>query len=266
MSMETYKESKPFLIVPDSLNQAIQLAKIIASSDLAPKQYKNKWENCLIAMQMGAELGLSPLQSLQNIDVINGRPCVWGDAMLALVRSSPDFHSLNEWNEGSLEQGTYIAFCEAKNKTGEIVKQKFSYSDAKRACLLNKTGAWQQYPERMFQMRARGFACRDLFPHALKGLSSAEEVIDIPVTDYKIVNTKKSVQAPEKTVSYSQNEQYDEIKYIIETAEDIDDLQAAADLCKNIDEHKKPEIRALYKEKLNKLKESTLQYDHREEV
>jgi len=57
---------------------------------------------------------------------------------------------------------------------------QFSMADAARAGLKGKSGPWQQYPQRMLQMRARGFALRDAFPDVLRGLISAEVAMDIP--------------------------------------------------------------------------------------
>jgi hypothetical protein len=56
---------------------------------------------------------------------------------------------------------------------------KFSVADAKKASLWGKAGPWQSYPDRMLQMRARGFGLRDKFADALRGLSIAEEAMDI---------------------------------------------------------------------------------------
>ena len=53
-------------------------------------------------------------------------------------------------------------------------------ADAKRAGLAGKSGPWTQYPRRMLQMRARGFALRDAFPDLLRGLVTAEEAMDYP--------------------------------------------------------------------------------------
>src|SRR5580765_3673142 len=44
-------------------------------------------EVALIRLQAGMELGLSPIWSLTNIMVTNGRPSVWGDALLGIVRA-----------------------------------------------------------------------------------------------------------------------------------------------------------------------------------
>jgi len=74
-----------------------------------------------------------------------------------------------------------VAICEAKRKgypTATVVQ--FSVADAKRAGLWGKAGPWTQYPRRMLQLRARGFALRDGFPDVLKGLVTAEEAQDYP--------------------------------------------------------------------------------------
>ena len=82
--------SKPaaFDLSPQTFEQAITFSQYLAESDMVPKDFKGKAGNCLVAMQWGMEIGLKPLQSLQNIAVINGRPAIWGDALIAIVRSS----------------------------------------------------------------------------------------------------------------------------------------------------------------------------------
>jgi hypothetical protein len=52
--------------------------------------------------------------------------------------------------------------------------------DAKRAGLAGKSGPWSQYPARMLALRARGFALRNAFADALRGLVTAEEAQDYP--------------------------------------------------------------------------------------
>lgn len=162
---------------PTNLTEAIALSKLIAGSDLAPKDFKGKPANCLIAMQMGAEVGLAPMQSLQNIAVINGRPSLWGDAALGVVQVHPEYEWHKERIDGSGE--ARVAIFEIKRKGQEAYATKFSVADAKKASLWGKAGPWQSYPDRMLQMRARGFGLRDKFADALRGLSIAEEAMDI---------------------------------------------------------------------------------------
>ena len=120
------------------------------------------------------ELGLQPMQAMQSIAVINGRPSLWGDAMLALVKAHPAFEWIKEECDGN------VATCTIKRRGEPEVVQSFSLEEAKRAGLTGKQGPWTQYPKRMLQMRARGFALRDAFPDALRGVVSAEEARDTP--------------------------------------------------------------------------------------
>jgi hypothetical protein len=163
---------------PQNFGELVEFAKMAARSTLVPRDYLGKPENILLAIQMGSEIGLAPMQSLQNISVINGRPSVWGDAMLGLCRQSPACKDVVEHFEG--DGKTLTAVCVAKRAGAEPIERRFSMDDAERAGLASKAGTWQQYPRRMLQMRARGFALRDAFPDVLRGLISTEEAQDIP--------------------------------------------------------------------------------------
>ncbi len=168
-----------FSLTPQSLDEAMQYADIIAKSNVIPKDYKGNPGDVLVAMQWGLELGLPPLQALQNIAVINGRPAVWGDAMLAIVRS----HQSCEYVTEEFDEQSWTATCRAKRRGEPEQQRQFSYQDAQQAGLAGKQGPWQSYPKRMIQMRARAFALRDIFPDALRGIAVAEEAQDIPERD-----------------------------------------------------------------------------------
>lgn len=188
---------------PTNLTEAIEFSKMLATSSMVPKQYQNKAEDVLVACQWGYELGLAPMQALQNIAVINGRPSVYGDAAMALVQASPVCEDISETIEGD---GTAnpVAVCTAKRKGRAPVVAKFSVDDAKRAGLWGKQGPWTQYPKRMLQMRARGFALRDAFPDVLKGLITQEEACDIPADEVPTITVEpvktvvEAIEAPVK--------------------------------------------------------------------
>ena len=167
---------------PTTITEAIQFSEMLASSQMVPKQYQGKPQDIMVCVQWGMELGLAPLQALQNIAVINGKPSVYGDAAMALVQASPLCEGVEEFIEG---EGTTnpIAVCVAHRKGRKPVRSTFSVEDAKRAGLWGKQGPWQAYPKRMLAMRARGFALRDAFPDVLKGLITAEEAQDYPSED-----------------------------------------------------------------------------------
>jgi hypothetical protein len=96
------------------------------------------------------------------------------------VQSSPVCEYVREYTEG--EGDALVAVCEAKRRgypAPTVVR--FSVADAKKAGLWGKSGPWQQYPGRMMTLRARGFALRNAFADALRGLITAEEAQDYPV-------------------------------------------------------------------------------------
>lgn len=181
MNQELTKQENPsFNFEITSLDQAMQYAKLIADSDLAPKDYRGKPGNVLIAIQYGHEVGLKPLQAIQNIAVINGRPTIWGDAMIALVQNHPLCEYIKEYMKDQ------TAYCTVKRRGEDEYTYEFSKEDARLAGLLTKPGVWTQYPDRMLQMRARGFALRDKFSDVLKGIALREEV-----EDYQVIESKE---------------------------------------------------------------------------
>jgi hypothetical protein len=164
---------------PATITEAMEFSKMLADSTMVPRAYQGKPQDIMVCVQWGYEIGLAPMQALQNIAVINGKPSVYGDAAMALVQASAVCEDVQEYFEG---EGTPnpIAVCVAKRRGRKEVVAKFSVEDAKRAGLWGKQGPWQAYPKRMMQMRARGFALRDAFPDVLKGLITAEEAQDYP--------------------------------------------------------------------------------------
>lgn len=161
-------------LVPQNLEEAFRLAGAIAASGLAPRGL-DKPEQIMVAIMAGAELGLAPFQSLQSFAVVNGRPTLWGDGLVAVVRA----HGvrIKEWIDG--EGDAMVAHCEVtRPDTGETIPGEFSVADAKKAGLWGKPGPWQQYPRRMLKARARAFALRDGCADMLRGIQVREEVED----------------------------------------------------------------------------------------
>jgi len=161
-------------LTPQSIDEALKMAEMLSKSSMVPKDYINNPGNIIVAIQWGAEIGLPPLQAMQNLAVINGRPALWGDAVIALVRGSGLLEDIRE------EIHDTEATCTVKRKGEQPVTRIFSVEDAKRAGLYGKQGPWQQYPKRMLQMRARAWALRDVFPDVLRGVHVAEEAQDMP--------------------------------------------------------------------------------------
>jgi hypothetical protein len=169
----------------------MQLASKLASSDLIPKSFRGKPQDLFICWAMGYQVGLTPEQSQQCIAVINGKPAMWGDDMLALCMAHKDFDDIIE--TPIVKNDSIIGYtCIVKRKGKADKESIFTMDMAKKAGLLAKGGVWNQYPERMLKLRARGFCLRDAFPDALKGIKPREEVEDYIDADYTVSNQKGS--------------------------------------------------------------------------
>lgn len=161
-------------LIPQDIDQAFRIAQALAHSGMTPNGFKSP-ETCFVAIMAGAELGLPPFQSLQSFAIINNRPTLWGDALMAVVRTNG--FKVREWLEGAGDD--MEAFCEViRPDNGDVAEASFSVSDAKTAGLWKKGGPWTTNPKRMLKMRARAFAIRDGAADVLRGFQIREEVED----------------------------------------------------------------------------------------
>ena len=183
-----------------TMADAMAFAKMVSGTEFAPKDFRGKPEACLLAIQHGSEIGLSPMQSLQSIAVVNGRPTIYGDAALAVCLAA----LVCEWVTESVggEGDRMVATCSAQRRGYPApITSTFSVADAKAAGLWGKQGPWSQYPKRMLAMRARGFALRNAFADVLRGLVTAEEAQDYQVTGIEVVPARAAPAPTPVTVA-----------------------------------------------------------------
>jgi len=194
-------------LMPKDMDGLWRLSVIMSQSGFVPTDMINKTESVFVACQLGYELGLSPMQSVQNISVINGRPTVWGDTVLALVRSSGKLTSFEEKFEGAGDD--MKAICTAVRGKEKTVRE-FSVADAKAAKLWGQN-AWAKYAKRMMQMRARSWCLRDAFGDILKGIQSREEVMDYVDLEETENGTYQTKKPPEETPEKVDTSQFDDL-------------------------------------------------------
>lgn len=217
-----------FQVATKTYDEAMRFCHMMSESDLCPDTYKPSTylnricgqnlearkdpenikrakemavSNIFIACNYGSTLGLNPFQSLQGIAMVNGKPSVYGDTLLGLVRPLCD--DFQEW----FDDQTGTAYCVLLRKGSQHPTQaRFSYQDAQRAGLTSKKGPWTQYPERMLQMRARGFAIRDAFPDVLSGIITREEAEDYPTAQRtaEMPQIQQQVSVPQQNVAVQQ--------------------------------------------------------------
>lgn len=169
--------ARPMALVPTSFDEIWRMGNMLSQTQMVPDAFRGKPNDCTAAIMAGMEVGLSPMAALQSIAVINGRPALWGDGLMAVVRASGLLEWIKEEDDGD------TAICTVKRRgEPEPVTRAFSQAQAVLAQLAGK-GTWKSYPARMRAMRARSWALRDTFADVLKGIASAEEMQDVAMRD-----------------------------------------------------------------------------------
>ncbi len=189
------------MLSPATIEAAKDLAKTLANSGLVPNAYAGKPEMILIAGAMGHRLGLDIFSAMAGIAVINGRPTLWGDAMLAICQARTDWGGMNVQQDH--KNGSCVVTITRKGHgTGYV--GSFSMEEAARAGLADKAGPWKQYPQRMVELRARSYALRGAFADALAGFHCREEMEDVEPRDVEHTMLPNPAPAKERVAPTEQ--------------------------------------------------------------
>ena len=162
-----------------------RFAVMVVQTSLCPKDVisaEKPVSEAMARIQMGLEVGLAPMFALRNVAIINGRPCLWGNALRALVQNHADCEEFSEYFEGEDGTDEFTACCTIKRKGRSAVTMKFSYADAKVAGLWGRN-VWKPYPKDMARGKAMSRATQATFADALGGLISEQEARDSPPLD-----------------------------------------------------------------------------------
>jgi hypothetical protein len=232
---------------------AKRIAQSLAASNLVPEAYRGRNNDCFVAINMGAELGMEPFQAIQSIAVIDGKPCLFGDGLIGVVRAS----SLCEWIEESQSEDGKSATCTTQRKGDrKPVTATYSMDDAIAAGINNKFN-WKKHPKRMLQMRARAYCLRDAYPDLLKGLGVVEERQDHDdappvVTSYELPTEPETPEALVGEIVVTLTE----VEKDIRGATSMADLLKAADKAKGLSAIDQKTARLVYSKKRDALQGS----------
>lgn len=151
-----------------SIDDVERLAKIATASGLCRVK---RPEEAAVILLTGRELGLSPMQSLRGIYVVNGTPVLSADLLVAVVRRSG---LCGSWRvtESTPERCTITT-----TRVGETEPstRTWTMADAKRANVTGKP-IWSQYPAQMLRHRCAADLAREVYPDVVLGLYTPEEM------------------------------------------------------------------------------------------
>lgn len=160
-------------LIPRSIDEMSDLAERLAKSTLLPAAMRDKMPNVLVTIMTGQEMGLSPMAALRGCHVIEGKPVLGADTMVAVVLGSGKAEYFTRVEE-SEEAVTY----ETKRKGDPHPRRcTWTMEMAKRAGLHLKDN-WRGYKRPMLAARAKAELARDVYPDVLAGCYTHDEIGD----------------------------------------------------------------------------------------
>lgn len=178
----------------ESFENAQRMAKVLVQSSLVPTAYKNNIPNAMIALEMANRIGISPFMVMQNLDVIQGKPSWNSTFIIAILNSCGRFSPLRFEFSGDGEQYGCKAVT-TDNDGKRLEGTKITWEMVKAEGWYNKSGSkWKTMPDQMFQYRAASFFGRIYAPDLLKGMHSADEMVDMMAETQEQKNTDEEVK------------------------------------------------------------------------
>lgn len=158
-SLETYASN---------LKEKLEVCNLLLQSGFCPASFKTPGAvlGCIL---YGQELKFSPMQALNSIDMIQGKPTVNAQGLKAMIIQHGGLIRQVEWTDKS---------CTLEGVRGqekEIVT--YNLDDARLAGLAGKDN-WKRMPKAMLYARCVSIIARNQWADVIKGLYSAEEMRD----------------------------------------------------------------------------------------
>lgn len=152
-------------ITPD---QILLTADTLLKSGFLPQSIKNVSQAFAI-ITLSNELGIGMWQGLNGINVIQGKPTVSPQLMLALINRSGQLEDM------TIDANAERAIVTMKRKGRTPHTETFSFKDAAAQNLSGKDN-YKKQPATMLKWRAVAACARVVFPDAIMGLYTTEEI------------------------------------------------------------------------------------------
>lgn len=191
-----------------------RVAKMLCQSDLVPKEFRGNIQNTIIALEMAARIGASPLAVMQNLYIVHGKPSWSSTFIIGAINSSSRFDALRFEVTGKDMDMACTAWTTEKGKTERIEGPAVTMKMAKLEGWIDKAGSkWKTMPELMIRYRAAAFFGRLYTPDILMGMQTHEEVIDVHHSEVNQDEVRRL-------------KQYERIELMIQDATTLEELEA----------------------------------------
>ena len=158
---------------PTTLTEALHVSQVLVASRLLPRAIQTP-EAAFAVIATGRELGLSAMQALRSIHIVEGKPTLSADLMVALVKRSPEcgFFRLVET---TAERATYET---QRRGDPSPTRLSFTIEEARSAGAGSKDN-WRKFPAAMLRARASSGLARAVYPDLVLGVYDPDELSDI---------------------------------------------------------------------------------------
>lgn len=181
-----------------SFEDAQRMAKILASSQLIPKSYQGRINDCCIALEMAQRIGASPMAVLQNLYIVYGKPAWSSQFLISAINACGKFTPLRYKMTGEKGEPSYGCIAWTVDRYGETLEgPEVTIAMANAEGWTTKNGSkWKNMPELMLRYRAATFFSRLYCPELMMGLSTQDEIIDVSpvVTEARPSQFEQSTQ------------------------------------------------------------------------
>lgn len=167
-------------------------AQMALKSGLLPAAIKTPEQAAVIALK-GRELGLPIMQSLSGINVIQGKPCLSSELMLALIFVRCPKAVINYTSTTNEE-----CIINAKRPGGDFCQFKYTIEDATAAGAMSKDN-WRKFPSAMLRARCVSSMARALFPDCIMGAYTPDEMGAVVDEDENVIDVKEDDHATKKS-------------------------------------------------------------------
>lgn len=172
------------------LSSAHRLGTVIASTAFAPAHFRGKPEECAIAILYGDTIGLDPMNAIQQIFVIGGKPALYARAMVAIVLAAG--HEL----EPVKESDDSVTVKGRRRGSNTWVEITWTIEMARRAGYTSNK-KYQTDPRSMLYARASGDVARRIAPDALLGMAYTVEEMQLePAEVVEVITAEAFKPAP----------------------------------------------------------------------
>lgn len=173
----------------ENFQNSLKMAEYLSKSDMIPATYKNKPENCIIALELSNRLRLSPFLVMQNMYIVQGKPAWSSSFIISCINGSGRFTGplSFEMDEKKTKcRAVAVDKVSGKKLTGPTITMEMAQAEG----WLGKNGSkWKTMPELMLRYRAAAFFGRLYCPEIINGMMSEDEAEDIkPITDDDVID------------------------------------------------------------------------------